>query len=318
MLEIGSSAGSALALGPLPLRHRATATRAIRRSAVRLRSRVVGEPEPPLVADVEVARRRGSDIAPIDVTTRRRAHRRCCRSCGPISSTRIERLRAALDDRRRVPVAIDQRRRRRLAAGCSSRTGRATGAATVVFHSIVWQYLPRADEGRRRAQRSPPRASRRRADGRCCWLRMEPSNAEHAASASRRGRRRAHEELLAEVGYHGADVALAAPADATAPRTDEPPRQLGADADADPRRDRRTLPAASRRRRRRARRVVRWRAQVDAVDAPGRSPNAWHSLPGPSAMLASRPRRRATITSIPREWLHGPDQHRLAVADDAR
>ena len=81
-----------------------------------------------------------------------------------------------------------------------------------MFHSIVWQYLSAATKDSIRAvlaeagQRATPERP-------LCWLRMEPANAEHAAlrlmtwtGADAEGA----DELLANVGYHGTNVAWSA------------------------------------------------------------------------------------------------------------
>eukprot|EP01041_Mallomonas_annulata_P024918 gene24918-45831_t len=79
------------------------------------------------------------------------------------------------------------------------------GVATVVFHSIVWQYLPAATKDRVRAALA---TAGERATGSATlhWLRMEPATKEHAdlRLTSWRGDGAPAEELLAHVGYHGA------------------------------------------------------------------------------------------------------------------
>ena len=73
-----------------------------------------------------------------------------------------------------------------------------------MFHSIVWQYLPRPT---RHAVRAALRLAGERAASSVplCWLRMEPATPVHAdlrATTWPGG----EELVLAHVGYHGADV----------------------------------------------------------------------------------------------------------------
>jgi hypothetical protein len=82
----------------------------------------------------------------------------------------------------------------------------AEGLATVVYHSIVWQYLSAAE---RAAARSAIEGAGRRADARgpLSWLRLEP-HPEPGAGAELRlttwpG---ASEQVLALCGYHGGPI----------------------------------------------------------------------------------------------------------------
>ncbi len=80
--------------------------------------------------------------------------------------------------------------------------------ATVVFHSIVWQYMSTdtKDAIRSALQTAGERAT---ADRPVFWLRMEPANAAHAdlrLTTWTGGSTEGVEELLAHVGYHGANV----------------------------------------------------------------------------------------------------------------
>lgn len=171
-------------------------------------------PLPPLVASIEVVDRRACDIAPIDPTTDD-GRLTMLSFLWPDQLERFDRLRAALDIAGADPIPVDE-----ADAGvwlAEQLGGDAPdGTATVVFHSIVWQYLPATTKDAIRAALAEAGA-RATADRPLCWLRMEPANAAHADlrlttwnGADRLvGDQPPVDELLAHVGYHGSDVAWA-------------------------------------------------------------------------------------------------------------
>ena len=136
LLEIGSSAGLNLLWDRY---HHAfgDATWGAAESPVRLEAQWKGE-LPPLSAPVEIAERRGCDTAPIDLYTEEGCRRAEC-YIWPDQTARFARFRAA------VEVAREERVRVETAdAGDWLETRLETptpGALTVVFHSIVRQYL---------------------------------------------------------------------------------------------------------------------------------------------------------------------------------
>lgn len=149
-----------------------------------------------------VRRRRASDIFPIDVSTA--AGRQTMLSfVWPDQLTRIERLRAALVVADEVPMTVD---RADAADWLATQLGDgpAQGAVTVLFHSIVWQYLPRTTKDGVRAALAAA-GDRAGETNPLCWLRMEPDTLDHAALRLTTWPDRS-EEKLAEVGYHGADI----------------------------------------------------------------------------------------------------------------
>ena len=159
---------------------------------------------PPDDLDVtaHVVRRRASDVSPIDVTTEI-GRATMLSFVWPDQLERIARLRAAMSVAQMVPLAVDAADdgtwlARELAGGLMPE------ALTVVFHSIVWQYLPAPT---RNAMRAALSAAGQEAtpDRPLCWLRMEPATSDHAdlRVTSWPG---GQEEHLANVGYHGADV----------------------------------------------------------------------------------------------------------------
>jgi hypothetical protein len=156
---------------------------------------------PRLRPNVVVAGRAASDVSPIDVTSPD-GRLAMLSFVWPDQLMRFERLDAAIDiaTQHGIDVAgadagawVDEQLRER-----------RPGATSVVFHSIVWQYLSRDTRQQLRAtlQRAGTRATE---DTPLVWLRMEPATADHAdlrATVWPGG----DEHHLADVGYHGADV----------------------------------------------------------------------------------------------------------------
>jgi hypothetical protein len=169
-------------------------------SPVRLRFQIEGETPAPTAATV--AERRGCDRAPLDPASRE-GRLTLLSFVWPDQTGRINRLRTALDLAAEAPVEVER-------AGAAEWIGQRLaepreGVATVVFHSIVMQYLPEAE--RREFERLVENAGRR-ADvtAPLAWLRMEPGGemAEVRLTRWPAGK----ETLIAEAGYHGDPVAL--------------------------------------------------------------------------------------------------------------
>ncbi len=161
---------------------------------------------PPLDGRLEVISRAGCDANPLDPASEH--DRLTLRSCiWADQVTRLRLLEAALEVARAEPVEIERSDALQwLAARLASP---APAAATVVYHSVVWQYL--GDE-RRRALRSmiEDAGARATAEEPLAWLRMEPpANPREQPLAELRlslwpgG---AEDELLALTGYHGRPV----------------------------------------------------------------------------------------------------------------
>jgi hypothetical protein len=196
--EIGSSAGLNLNFdrfhyryGPLEWGNDA--------SLVQLTPEVRGNP-PPLEGALSVASREGCDIAPVDLADPARVLG--LRSyIWADQATRLERLDAAIRVAKQFPVRV-------VAADAAgfvrkSLAERMPGQAFVLFHSIMWQYMPEAT-------RSAIENSMREAGAAAtensplAWLRMEPlePKARHATLSltSWPGGRNEH---LAFCDYHG-------------------------------------------------------------------------------------------------------------------
>lgn len=197
--EIGSSAGLNLffdryryELGPHRIGDAA--------SPLALAARWDGAP-PDLEATLRVASRRGCDVAPLDV--RDPAHRLRLESfVWPEQLDRLARLRAALEVAVRAPPAIDAEP---AGAWLETQLGeRAPGAATVLFHSVVWWYIAEPERARiTRAMESAGERATRAAP--LAWLRMEGSRLEEAELRLRLWPD-GEDVLLARVHWHGAEV----------------------------------------------------------------------------------------------------------------
>jgi hypothetical protein len=147
-----------------------------------------------------VASRQGCDIAPIDLADP--GSRLRLRSYVWADQTaRLERLDAAIAVAERFPNTIVKAD----AAGFvkKSLAGREPGQAFVLFHSIMWQYMP--DATRRAIEEALRQAGAGASpDSPIAWLRMEPvsAKARHATLSLTTwpGGRTDH---LADCDYHG-------------------------------------------------------------------------------------------------------------------
>ena len=158
----------------------------------------------PALADATVAERAGSDPSPIDATAED-GRLALLSYTWPDQVHRFALLRAALDVAARQPLTIAR------ADGPAwlgeQLTKARPGLATVVFHSIVMQYLDE-DARARLAAVLEDAASRATADAPLAWLRFEPTRPEGG------GRFLVHlttwpggeERLLAEAHPHGPPV----------------------------------------------------------------------------------------------------------------
>lgn len=159
---------------------------------------------PDLRGRIEVVDRRGCDRNPIDATT---ADGRLLllSFLWPDQRERFTRLEAAIEVARRVPATVEREDaavwvERLLAAP-------APGTATVVYHSIVLQYLTTET---RRGMRDALRAAGARAtrDAPIHWLRMEPAGdrADLRLTSWRGEPDDGEDEVLGECGFHGRPV----------------------------------------------------------------------------------------------------------------
>lgn len=157
---------------------------------------------PPLDAKVEVLERAACDRRPVDLTDPVLRHRLLA-YVWPDQFERLERIRAAievaLDNRVRVETADAIDWTRRTAAP-------RAGAATVIYHSVFWQYMTPESQAALR-QAIDEQAQTATPDAPLAWLRMEPPADNMAAMEVRLTLWPGGEErLLAQVHPHGASV----------------------------------------------------------------------------------------------------------------
>jgi hypothetical protein len=152
---------------------------------------------PPVPERVEVGERQGCDAAPLDLTTAG-GRSTLLAYIWPDQPARIERMRAALEVASQAPVAV----KREAAEPWTERmlAEPAPGQTTVLYHSIVSQYLgeDEASAFHRHIRDAGARASR---GAPLAWLRMEPAGdrADLRLTIWPGG----EERHLARVGYHG-------------------------------------------------------------------------------------------------------------------
>jgi hypothetical protein len=171
-------------------------------SPLTLKVELDGKSAPSFPASVEIAARHGCDASPIDPASEE-GELTLLSYIWPDQHERIARMRAALEVARAEPVAVE----RESAATWAERmlAEPAPGQATVIYHSIVSQYL---DDTERDALFGTIRAAGERATASAplAWLRMEPTD--DRASLELTVWPGGENRLLARVGYHGNPVAL--------------------------------------------------------------------------------------------------------------
>jgi hypothetical protein len=183
-------------------------------SGVRFEGWWEGSPasRPDLATGAEVAVREGCDRNPLDATSE--DGRNTLRSyVWPDQRERFARLDAALAVAAELPASVVAADVGEWVEGHLAEP--VPGLATVVVHSIVWQYLSRASRDRMRAalRRAGARA---RASSPVAWLRMEPAGP--LADLRLTWWPGGGEEVLGFGGYHGRPVRWGAEAGAPVSR----------------------------------------------------------------------------------------------------
>lgn len=155
---------------------------------------------PAVDAALSVAERAGCDVNPLPLETPEAVN--VLRGfLWPDQQDRRARLDAAIEIARRVPARIDQADAGDWVADALVRP--APGVATVVYHSIVLQYLPRPSFDKMRSAITEA-GERATSEAPLCWLRMEPAG--DVADVRLRTWPGGTEEVLATTGYHGPPV----------------------------------------------------------------------------------------------------------------
>jgi hypothetical protein len=176
-------------------------------SALRIVDRWRG-PTRPTLAPVRIVDRAGCDPAPIDpLTPEGRAT--LLSFLWPDQTDRAQRLNAAIDIAARLPARIE-------AAHADEwvlleLAKRANGTATVIFHSIVWQYIDK-DERDRIAKTIEASGAEATPESPIAWLSFEPSESRDSAALDLRlwdgGLHTGERRCLALCGFHGEWVEL--------------------------------------------------------------------------------------------------------------
>lgn len=148
-----------------------------------------------------VIRRRGVDPFPIDITDDTE-QLRLLSFIWPDQRERFERTRAAIEIAKAHPPLIDKGS---ADTWVSAQLARERHKATVVFHSIVWQYLGRdVQHGLRTALSNAGQSAT--LDNPLLWVRMEPAGPVADIRATLWNGGEPTEYLLAEISYHGRDM----------------------------------------------------------------------------------------------------------------
>jgi hypothetical protein len=166
------------------------------------------EVTPPLDRQASVVERKGCDLAPVDPATAEGSL--TLRSfTWADQQMRLQRLEGAIQVASRMPLEVE-----RLDAGTfleREMTAPRSGAATVVFHSVVMQYI--GSQGRDRISRAiAAAASRATASAPVAWLRLEPGTDASSSPSSSRFEVRLNlwpggdDELVATSQAHGTGV----------------------------------------------------------------------------------------------------------------
>ncbi len=153
---------------------------------------------PPPVASIDIQERAGCDRSPIDPASPEQALRLRAYVWAD-QRDRLHRLDHALAHAKTSGVRVEHAD----AADWTERQmeSRRPGVATVLFHSIMWQYLDR-DRQDRIVAALHKRGEQAGADAPLAWLRMEPDTTE-AAELRLTLWPGPHTHRLAEVDYHG-------------------------------------------------------------------------------------------------------------------
>jgi len=159
------------------------------------------EGAPPPVADVRIVARHGVDLNPIDVRDAD-ARARLLAYVWPEQTARVSRLAAALDAAAQDPAPVD---RADAAGWVEQHVAPVAGRATVVMHSIAFQYFP-ADTKARIKAHFTAQGARATSDAPLAWLRYEFEDAAQPPTLRLTLWPGGEDGLLAHVHPHGASV----------------------------------------------------------------------------------------------------------------
>jgi len=168
-------------------------------SPVRIRGAFPGA-NPPFDTRVKITDRRGCDASPVDPCTEE-GQLTLQAYVWPDQVERFRLLTSAIEVAREVPVRVD--RANAVEWVEDALASNVSGAATVVYHSIVWPYLSNPERARfKRVMAEARRAAT--ANNPLAWLRMEP--ADNVAEVRLQLWPGGEDQLLARSGFHGRPV----------------------------------------------------------------------------------------------------------------
>jgi hypothetical protein len=157
---------------------------------------------PPFEAGAVVAMRRGCDRDPIDPSGAE-ASLTLLSYVWPGQDARFETLRDALEIAAAVPISVD--RADAVEWVPAQLAVQRAGLATVVMHSVFWQYLP-ADAQDSIVASLAAAGSRATADAPLAWLRLEPSASGNSLELRLTSWPGGGEVVLAKAGFHAGPV----------------------------------------------------------------------------------------------------------------
>ncbi|HEX8888949.1 MAG TPA: DUF2332 domain-containing protein [Pyrinomonadaceae bacterium] len=198
LLEIGASAGLNLRWDHYYYEAE-SASFGDQASTVRLTGVFTGG-HPPLATQVRISERRGCDLNPLDLETEE-GELTLLSFVWADQTARLKMLRGAIEVARKVVATVDAADAPQWLEAQLMNVVRDT--ATVVFHSIMWQYM--SEEGRRRVVEALEQAGAlATSNSPLAWLRMEPGNDE--AEVRLKTWPNGQERLIATAGFHGQNV----------------------------------------------------------------------------------------------------------------
>jgi len=126
---------------------------------------------PPVEADLRVVERRGCDVAPLDISVRHE-RARLVSYVWPDQAERLSRLATAIETALRNPPLLERMEAASWVEDRIPETPEQPGRVRVLFHSVVWRYLPLETQQRIEAhmERCGARAE---AHSPLAWLRFE-------------------------------------------------------------------------------------------------------------------------------------------------
>jgi hypothetical protein len=166
---------------------------------------------PPLAEGLQVVERVGCDTAPLDPTTED-GRLTLTSYVWPDQVERLDRLRGAFEVAATVPATVVRSR----AAAFLDSLDLVAGTTTVVWHSVMWQYLPAAEQNRV-SQRIDELGALATADAGLARLSLEPRRpapgAEHVFQVRLQVWPGGSERLLGSAAPHGIPTTWDSPTD---------------------------------------------------------------------------------------------------------